>query len=134
MPALPKALEKMKPGLIVSSLKFWSSASLRWLKRTRSSEPPSSKTQQMSSRPSAYRNLEEPELPLVNMEFAHSEDGPRDMRRHHKDESDVEAGIVRTTDFTVTQDRSADNFAAVMYAQHPWDREMQQNTAIGRAA
>jgi hypothetical protein len=120
LPTLPKAVEGMKPGILFSALRVWGSASLKWLRRTASSESSTSKATQTSSRPSGYRKFDEPELPLVQIGSVRSEGGFKNTGKYPKDDSDVEAGIVRTTDFVAMEGVATGDRGDVVYAQHPW--------------
>jgi hypothetical protein len=125
LPSLPKAVEGVKPGILFSALRVWGSASLKWLRRTTSSETAASKTSQASSRPSGYRKFDDPELPLADMGSVRSEGGLKNSGRYLRDDSDVEAGIVRTTDFVTSEGISTGDGRDVVYAQHPWAAKKQ---------
>ena len=120
IPALPKVVEQMKPGLIVSTIRSWGSTSIRWLFRSRTSKSSSAESQNSSSHPREYHKVEEPELPLVQMDS--TKNGEFRDKTTHVSDSDVEAGIVRTTDFTAFERYPVNEPSDVHQSQHPWMR------------
>jgi hypothetical protein len=122
VPVVPKALRKLNPSFLVSSVRSWSLGSLRRLRRP-SNKLDGSTAWSQKSRSTVYRQVEDPEIPLTKVESAYQTNGATGSTNSFpRKDSDVQSGIVRTTRFTTAEKYSPNGSTQdhIMDSQHPW--------------
>ncbi|CAH0003346.1 unnamed protein product [Clonostachys byssicola] len=86
IPTMPKAIDKLHPGLIFSSFRSWGSASARWLRAPRTSKSSGSGTRQLSH-PSKYNKFDEDQSPIIEL------GQPRRSRASDSKSQDVDTDV-----------------------------------------